>query len=253
MFLRVLLGQIAVACIAKFGTRKGYRHPAPYVLSWLACVRGGQIQMERDELYAKFESSIYEVQQKCGLKSLLLQRKVQVLGEKLEKKVIVQIHQDINECKYLLKQPLIHPVATFVIERVQPLPITLQCQDKAGELICTPGVAAWQELVKLLRKTSPSTSICNCCEVLCQLVRELLVEMPSYACLGVWGSVAKFCIPPWIYRTNNKGIFWSFKPKILLRSVFVGNLLTILDDMYRKHNLERQEWSLMQILVSKMF
>lgn len=46
-----------------------------------------QLQAERDEVFAKFESSIYDVQQKCGLKSLLLQRKVQVLGEKLEKKV----------------------------------------------------------------------------------------------------------------------------------------------------------------------
>jgi hypothetical protein len=43
--------------------------------------------LERDEFYAKFESSIFEVQQKCGLQNLLLQRKVQVLAEKLEKKV----------------------------------------------------------------------------------------------------------------------------------------------------------------------
>jgi len=46
-----------------------------------------QLQEERDEVFAKFESSIYDVQQKCGLKSMLLQRKVQVLGEKLEMKV----------------------------------------------------------------------------------------------------------------------------------------------------------------------
>ncbi|KAH8939115.1 hypothetical protein BDL97_15G020300 [Sphagnum fallax] len=45
-----------------------------------------QVQLERDEFYAKFESSIFEVQQKCGLQNLLLQRKVQILAEKLEKK-----------------------------------------------------------------------------------------------------------------------------------------------------------------------
>lgn len=49
--------------------------------------------MERDELYAKFESSIFEVQQKCGLQNLLLQRKVQVLAEKLEKKVSPELMQ----------------------------------------------------------------------------------------------------------------------------------------------------------------
>ncbi|CAK9262711.1 unnamed protein product [Sphagnum jensenii] len=45
-----------------------------------------QVQLEHDEFYAKFESSIFEVQQKCGLQNLLLQRKVQILAEKLEKK-----------------------------------------------------------------------------------------------------------------------------------------------------------------------
>ncbi|XP_024399532.1 dynein regulatory complex subunit 4 isoform X2 [Physcomitrium patens] len=45
-----------------------------------------QLQAERDEIFSKFVSSVHDVQQKCGLQSMLLQRKVQVLGEKLEKK-----------------------------------------------------------------------------------------------------------------------------------------------------------------------
>lgn len=46
-----------------------------------------QLELERDGIFAKFEGSIYDVQQKCGLQSLLLQKKVQLLEEKLEKKV----------------------------------------------------------------------------------------------------------------------------------------------------------------------
>ena len=45
-----------------------------------------QVQRERDELYAQFEASIYEVQQKTGLKSLLLERKLGAMAEQLEKK-----------------------------------------------------------------------------------------------------------------------------------------------------------------------
>eukprot|EP00899_Mesostigma_viride_P016725 jgi/Mesvir1/25053/Mv11897-RA.2 len=48
--------------------------------------RASQVQAERDELYAKYEASIYDVQQKSGLKSLLLEKKVEMLGEQLEKK-----------------------------------------------------------------------------------------------------------------------------------------------------------------------
>ena len=44
------------------------------------------LQGERDDLYNKFEASIYEVQQKSGLKSLLLERKLEALGEMLERK-----------------------------------------------------------------------------------------------------------------------------------------------------------------------
>lgn len=45
-----------------------------------------QVQKERDDLYSKFESSIYDVQQKSGLKNLMLERKLTTLTEQLEKK-----------------------------------------------------------------------------------------------------------------------------------------------------------------------
>ncbi|KAG2423813.1 hypothetical protein HXX76_014973 [Chlamydomonas incerta] len=48
--------------------------------------RFSKVQTERDELYGKFEASIYDVQQKTGLKSALLEKKVEALGEALEMK-----------------------------------------------------------------------------------------------------------------------------------------------------------------------
>ncbi|KAM9302437.1 dynein regulatory complex subunit 4 [Gastrophryne carolinensis] len=45
-----------------------------------------KVQAERDELYKKFTSAIQEVQQKTGFKNLLLERKLQALGDVLEKK-----------------------------------------------------------------------------------------------------------------------------------------------------------------------
>ena len=37
------------------------------------------VEKERDELYEKFESTIYDVQQKSGFKNILLERKLQVM------------------------------------------------------------------------------------------------------------------------------------------------------------------------------
>eukprot|EP00249_Psilotum_nudum_P009315 c21848_g1_i4 orf=211-1455(-) len=45
-----------------------------------------EVKSERDGLYKKFENGIFEMQQKSDLKNNLLQRKVQVLSENLEKK-----------------------------------------------------------------------------------------------------------------------------------------------------------------------
>ena len=44
------------------------------------------VEKERDELYEKFESTIYDVQQKSGFKNIILERKLQVVDESLEKK-----------------------------------------------------------------------------------------------------------------------------------------------------------------------
>merc|ERR1719236_427134 len=43
-----------------------------------------QIQEERDNLYLKFQNSIYEVQQKSGLKNLILENKLNTVEEALE-------------------------------------------------------------------------------------------------------------------------------------------------------------------------
>jgi hypothetical protein len=45
-----------------------------------------QVQSERDELYEKFESTIYDVQQKSGFRNLLLEKKLTAVEETLEKK-----------------------------------------------------------------------------------------------------------------------------------------------------------------------
>ena len=38
-------------------------------------------RQERDDLYEKFESTIYDVQQKSGFKNILLERKLQAINE----------------------------------------------------------------------------------------------------------------------------------------------------------------------------
>ena len=43
-------------------------------------------RQERDDLYEKFESTIYDVQQKSGFKNIILERKLQVVDESLDKK-----------------------------------------------------------------------------------------------------------------------------------------------------------------------
>ena len=48
--------------------------------------RFAKVQTERDDLYERFESSVYEVQQKTGLKGMMLEKKLETLTEALEKK-----------------------------------------------------------------------------------------------------------------------------------------------------------------------
>ncbi|CAD7697580.1 unnamed protein product [Ostreobium quekettii] len=45
-----------------------------------------EVQRERDSLYEKFESSIYTMQQKAGMKSIILEKKVEGMTEEIEKK-----------------------------------------------------------------------------------------------------------------------------------------------------------------------
>ena len=44
----------------------------------------GMVSGEREDLYSKFQHSIYEVQQKSGLKNLLLEKKIDTVEEALE-------------------------------------------------------------------------------------------------------------------------------------------------------------------------
>ncbi|GMH42905.1 hypothetical protein BSKO_10827 [Bryopsis sp. KO-2023] len=48
--------------------------------------RFNKVQGERDELYEKFEGSIYEIQQKTGLKCLMLEKRVESMDSEIEKK-----------------------------------------------------------------------------------------------------------------------------------------------------------------------
>lgn len=48
--------------------------------------RHAKIEAERDQLYSKFEASIYSVQQKTGVRNLLLEKKLSALGGVLEHK-----------------------------------------------------------------------------------------------------------------------------------------------------------------------
>ena len=45
-----------------------------------------QVQAERDDIYEKFENSIYDVQQKSGLKSMMLEKRIELMQEDMEKK-----------------------------------------------------------------------------------------------------------------------------------------------------------------------
>ena len=49
------------------------------------------VERERDELYEKFESTIYDVQQKSGFKNILLERKLQAINERVRVRVGVRV------------------------------------------------------------------------------------------------------------------------------------------------------------------
>jgi growth arrest-specific protein 8 len=71
-----------------------------------------KVEAERNELFAKFESSVQEVQQKTGLKKMLLEKKVEALNEALEKKrtqlaeVLVAANMDSGSLSNVRSIPL---------------------------------------------------------------------------------------------------------------------------------------------------
>ena len=71
--------------------------------------RFGGTQKERDELYRKFVKAIHEVQQKSGLKNILLERKLAALSDTLEKK-----EAQLNE---VLSASNLDPTALTVVTR----------------------------------------------------------------------------------------------------------------------------------------
>ncbi|KAL7055391.1 hypothetical protein AAHC03_022606 [Spirometra sp. Aus1] len=79
------------------------------------------VEKERDELYEKFVSAVQEVQQKCGLKNTLLERRLAFLGEKLEKKEL-----QFNE---VMSTGNVDPVA--VAETTRKLEETLDSKNVA--------------------------------------------------------------------------------------------------------------------------
>ncbi|KAJ7548142.1 hypothetical protein O6H91_08G119900 [Diphasiastrum complanatum] len=62
-----------------------------------------KVKEEKDNIATSFHNNIFNVQQKCGLKSLLLQQKVQVLDEEVEKKE-AQLGEIFNAAKLDLNE-----------------------------------------------------------------------------------------------------------------------------------------------------
>lgn len=56
-----------------------------------------QVQLERDELYSKFLNAVHEIFQKTGFKNLILEKKLCLLEEVLEKKD-VQLSEVLASC-----------------------------------------------------------------------------------------------------------------------------------------------------------
>lgn len=71
--------------------------------------RLAQVEGERDQYHEKFQSTVYEVQQKSGFKNLLLEKKLSTLGDKLEK-----TEAQLNE---VLAASNLDPAALAVVTR----------------------------------------------------------------------------------------------------------------------------------------
>ncbi len=73
------------------------------------------MQGERDELYERFEASIYEVAQKSGLKGALLERRLEAMSEQLEMKdaQLAEVLTAANLEPSALQVSLRHPVTVW--------------------------------------------------------------------------------------------------------------------------------------------
>lgn len=87
--------------------------------------RFSQVHKESDELYGKFVKAIHEVQQKSGLKNLLLEKKLTALADAIEKKVSKGIdYREIHDLQ----------VPEYM---VTPLWRNVKCSCKMGGLAAT--------------------------------------------------------------------------------------------------------------------
>lgn len=68
-----------------------------------------EVESERDQYYDKFQSTVFDVQQKSGFKNLLLEKKLSTLGDKLEK-----TEAQLNE---VLAASNLDPAALAVVTR----------------------------------------------------------------------------------------------------------------------------------------
>jgi hypothetical protein len=75
-----------VQCAQRTFARASLRFAAVRLPLQVLSQRFSKVQSERDDLYEKFEASIYDVQQKTGLKSALLERRLEAMQEALEMK-----------------------------------------------------------------------------------------------------------------------------------------------------------------------
>lgn len=76
--------------------------PLVYMYSfflWLFC---SQVESERDDLYSRFVSAIHDVQQKTGLKNLMLEKRIAALADTLEKKVGIMCRMFSHFCRVFL-------------------------------------------------------------------------------------------------------------------------------------------------------
>lgn len=118
-----------------------------------------KVQKERDELYEKFVASIYEVQQKSGMKNLLLEKKLESVSTELESKE-VQLNRVLSTVNFASPgrtaqqvDPVLEQKNTTIkdlqyeVTRLKKVPFKCAC------VILTPST---RQIMKLFVFTRPS-------------------------------------------------------------------------------------------------